>query len=765
MKKHFLNRTILLTNALIFLLLILAFRLIPFLLPINKEDLQRQEFHSVLFYDRHGNLMQEVLSASSTRSVSVQIEAVSPYFIDAIVATEDRNFYNHYGIDYGAVLRALYQNLRSADIVSGASTITLQLARLQHPAQRTILNKIKEAFYAYRLEAGLDKRAILEAYINRLPMGGNLYGIEGAARAYFGVSAGDLTLAQSTFLAAIPNSPNRLNPYHNPQEIKNRQKTILERMVQQGMIEESRISGVLKEDVLLKPQTTSFAAPHLVFRLMQELPIHAQRVHTTIDMDLQQMVAEQLTKVLLHLKNYQVSNGAALLLDNHNGEILAYVGSADYFNEEIDGQYDGIQALRQPGSALKPFLYLLAMEKGYHPASLISDIPSHYRMPTGVYSPRNYSESFHGPVRIREALANSLNVPAVRMLAKLGVDTFLYRLQEYEFYSLDQESDYYGIGLALGGGEVSLYELTRAYHCLARMGNFLSPKAVTSINAHPTDSLHFEKKISTPVLNYLITHMLSDDHARTTEFGFSSILNLPFPCAAKTGTSHKFCDNWTIGYTRDYTLGVWVGNFDHKPMLKVSGVSGAGPIFANIMVQLYRNKAWPEAFVRPPGIARILICPLSGKKPNRACPSRMEEYITQQDLPEHEAGQCEMHISDGTSTQTVIPAEFRPWAEPLGYEVRETDKSPVEILRILHPKDGATYYRLPNLAPEFQSIRLEAECTDKQAVLHWYLNGKLLKTTQNPHGFLWQVRPGSFKLTATIHGAKTRSKELNFNVK
>ncbi|NOQ96623.1 MAG: penicillin-binding protein 1C [Calditrichae bacterium] len=765
MEKHYFNKNYLISLALIIILFILAFRLIPSLLPVKPQDLQREEFHSVLFYDRHGNLMQEVLSASSTRSVSVDINAISPYLLDAMVATEDKNFYSHNGIDYGAVLRALYQNISSAGIVSGASTITLQLARLQHSAERTILNKIREAFYAYRLEAGLDKKTILESYQNRLPMGGNLYGVEGAARAYFGVAAADLTLAQATFLAAIPNSPNRLNPYRNPGEIKKRQKTILERMVQQKMIEETRISGVLKEDVLLKPQTSSFAAPHLVFQLMQELPINAQSVRTTIDMELQQMVAEQIKQVLFRLKNYQVTNAAALLLDNHSGEILAYVGSADYFNEEIDGQYDGIQALRQPGSALKPFLYLLALEKEYNPASVISDIPSHYRMPTGVYSPRNYSESFHGPVRIREALANSLNVPAVRMLAKLEIDSFLHRLHEYEFHSLNREPEFYGIGLALGCGEVTLYELSRAYLCLARLGDFLPVKAVTYINDNPTDSIDFEKNISNPALNYLITHMLSDHHARTMEFGFSSILNLPFPCAAKTGTSYKFCDNWTIGYTRDFTLGVWVGNFDHKPMLKVSGVSGAGPIFANTMVQLYRGKPWPEDFSEPPGIARITICPLSGKKPNPACPSRIEELIPQRDLAEHESGQCEMHIRVSSSTKTIIPAEFRSWAEPLGYEVRYTETSAGEFIRILHPKDGATYYRLPNLAPEFQSIRIEAECANKQATIDWYLNGKLLRSTQNPHGFLWQISPGSFRLRSVINGDRNTSKEVSFNVK
>jgi len=755
----------LITISLILFLVASLLRLTPFLFPVNLKDLQRDTFRSVKFYDRHNQLLQEVLSASSSRAVYVESKNISPYFLEAIIAGEDKNFYRHRGVDYGAVVRALYQNLTSGKIISGASTITLQLARLLRPAERTYLNKLKEVYFAYRLEAGLTKNQILEAYVNRLPMGGNLYGIEGAARGYFGISAADLTLAQATFLAAIPNSPNRLNPYHNLPEIKKRQRLILQRMASEDLIDPDRIERISKEDVLLKTQQSTFLAPHLVFHLLDELPPEASIVKTTVDRELQLMVNEQLSMILHQLKDYHVTNAAAILLDNDSGEVLAYVGSADFFNPEIDGQVDGVQSLRQPGSALKPFLYLLAQDKGFHPASLISDIPTHYKMPTGIYSPNNYSESFHGPVRLREALANSLNIPAVRVLAKIGVDTFLTRLREYEFSSLQQDAEFYGIGLALGGGEVTLYELAQAYRCLALQGDFKPIFPVLEINGKPFDTAWEPKKISSPVHHFLISDILSDHFARTTEFGFNSILNLPFDCAVKTGTSFKFCDNWTIGYTRDYTLGVWVGNFDHKPMLKVSGVSGAGPIFANIMMQLYRDKPWPEAFAEPADIARITICPLSGKKPNQACPSRMEELISNRDFVKCESIQCDMHVQNGSSSQAVIPAEFKPWGEPLGYEIHESSTSGDAILRILHPKSGTTYYRLPNLAPEYQSLRIEAECLDQQETIHWYLNRKLLRSTQKPHSFLWQIKPGNFILSAVIDKNKIFSKEISFQVK
>ena len=389
------------------LLAALLFRLTPLLWPITAADVERESFRSVKFLDRNGDVLQEVLSESSLRSIYIELEEVSPYFLQAMIATEDRRFYDHSGVDYLALLRAISQNISEQRVVSGASTISLQLARLLYPAQRTIRNKIGEAYYAYRLEAGLSKTEILEAYVNRLPMGGNLHGIEGAARGYFGVAARDLTLAQASFLATIPNSPNRLNPYQNLTGIRERQRTVLQRMADNGMIDPGRIDDVLKEDVLLKPQSSSFMAPHFVFGLMPEVPDSVSTVQTTIDPLKQQMVGEQVRRIVKKLKPFNVTNAAAIVLDNHTGNVLAYVGSADFFDEENGGQNDGIRALRQPGSTLKPFLYLMALEEGFHPATMISDIPTHYRMPTGIYSPKNYSESFRGPVRLREALANS----------------------------------------------------------------------------------------------------------------------------------------------------------------------------------------------------------------------------------------------------------------------------------------------------------------------------------------------------------------------
>jgi penicillin-binding protein 1C len=812
----------------------LGFRFTPLLFPIQKEDIEQKSFHSVKFYDRDGNLLQEVLSKDS-RSLHVSIDHVSPYFLKAIIASEDKNFYRHKGIDYLAILRAIYQNIKSKEIVSGASTITLQLSRMINPGKRTVIKKTKEAYFAYRLEAGMDKKSILEEYINRIPMGGNLYGVESAAKAYFGLSASDLTLAQATFLASIPNSPIQLNPYHNLKGIKKRQEYILEKMCEQGLIPKERLARILKENVSLKPQEASFLSPHFVFHVMDNLPdevgergsYRVFEVKTTIDREMQKMVGEQIRKVVSKLKRLNVTNAAAILLDNHTGQVLAYVGSADYFDEEHEGQNDGIMAARQPGSTLKPFLYLLAMENGFNPATIISDIPIHYRMPKGIYSPKNYSEKFHGPVSLREALANSLNVPAAQVSAKIGVERFLDRLHEYGFDSLNQNADYYGIGLALGGGEVTLYELARAYMCLARMGSFIPIREILTVNGirnsefgirnypHKTKSLvseantldsggflckygksetddvsAVEKTISTPAMNYLIADILSDRFARASEFGFNSILNLPFPCAVKTGTSFRFCDNWTVGYTKDYTLGVWVGNFSHSSMQKVSGVSGAGPLFAKIMMTLYGNKEWPSKFTMPEGLVKVPVCSLSGKKPNQNCPSVIEEIIPKRDLPSYEKESCDMHVcyavdvhpsppllfirggrGDYGSNEyiqkevfTILPTKYQKWAEDLG--IKTPPEAPQEKeFAISNPKDGAIYHRLSNLLPEYQSIKIELKDSIKDDEVKWFLNYVPLRTTCKEHAFLWQIKPGDYALKAVSGKDENLSDTVKFTVK
>jgi penicillin-binding protein 1C len=379
---------------------------------------------------------------------AVRLKTISPHFINALIAAEDRRFYEHDGVDWIAVARAAVQNVLPLHRRSGASTITLQLAKILEPGPRTFRKKLQEVRLAYHLEAGMTKGEILEQYVSRLPFGNQLYGIESASSTYFGKPAADLSLAQASFLAAIPNAPSRLDPYKKKELVRARQTFILERMKALRLITSEDRSLALSENItILKPQRPRLA-PHFIQRVQSSLPGTASRVRTTLDSALQRAVEQQARDVLYELKGRVVSNAAVLVLDNRNGEVLAYAGSADFDNTAAEGQNDGVQALRQPGSTLKPFIYGLALERGMTPATLLPDLEVHYATPVGDFSPQNYSKQFHGPVRLREALANSLNVPAVRVAAELGPDAVLTRLREFGFASLTADAEHYGVACA-----------------------------------------------------------------------------------------------------------------------------------------------------------------------------------------------------------------------------------------------------------------------------------------------------------------------------
>ncbi len=516
--------------------MILSLRFLPYLVPIRGTDIQQQS-PAREFIDRNGLPLGTILSYDQNHTAVITLAKVSPEFLKAILAVEDADFYQHGPVDLKAIARALIQAVQAKQIVSGASTITMQLARLLKPAPRNLQSKLTEIWTAWRLGAGMTKDEILEAYVNRLPMGGNIYGVEAAARTYFGIAAAELNLAQGTLLAAIPNNPNGLNPYTHWRELKQRQQYILKRMVKEGYISEETALHTEAEMVSLQSRREGIiAAPHFLFWLYKSVPTKEFQVQTTLERPLQEFVETQVREVVKNLASHNVHQAAALVLDNHTGEVLAYVGSTDYFAQASLGQNDGVQALRQPGSTLKPFLYQLALEKRLiSPNTILADVPTHYAIPGAkIYSPTDYNETFQGPVRVRIALANSLNIPAVRVLEKVGVSEFLTRLRQLGFTHLNQDAEYYGLGLSLGSGEVTLWELAQAYRILANQGQ-VSP-LITLKSLNPVSS----QKISPADTWQFTTDVLSDRYARAKSFGVKSVLNLPFPAAVKTGTSSIF---------------------------------------------------------------------------------------------------------------------------------------------------------------------------------------------------------------------------------
>ena len=728
--------------------------------PVHTADIP--PFHSLKITDRKGILLQEVRCRDG-RSEPVRLKRISPHFISALIAAEDQRFYEHDGVDWKAVTRAAVQNVFTHHRRSGASTITLQLAKMLEPGPRTLGKKLREMSLAYRLEAGMTKDEILEQYVSRLPFGNQLYGIESASRTYFRKPAADLSLAQASFLAAIPNAPSKLDPYKKIEIVRARQAFILCRMKALCSITSEEKQLALAEIIAIQQPEKPRLAPHFIQRLLSSLPGTASTVRTTLDSGLQRAVEQQARDVLYELKGRVVSNAAVLVLDNRNGEVLGYAGSADFDNVAAEGQNDGVQALRQPGSTLKPFIYGLALERGMTPATLLQDLEVHYATPVGDFSPQNYSKQFHGPVRFREALANSLNVPAVRVTAELGPAAVLTRLREFGFGSLTADAEHYGVGLALGDGEVTLYELTKAYMALARGGSIVPVKErLTAGSSERRVQRDGTDRISTPEAVYLVTSILKDPYARATEFGPESVLRMPFPCAVKTGTSRNYRDNWTVGYTRDYTVGVWVGNFNGVPMQQVAGVTGAGPLFRRVMLMLY-DKAEPQDFERPKGLVEVEVCALSGKKRGPDCPHGVKELFLHQDLEKSGLAPCDVHrrllvrndeLAGPNNEYRVfedLPPVYESWQRQTNRPMAPKEDSQYaenSLFEIVRPASGSLYKRPLDLAPAYQTLRFEAIGAPARAVVIWSLNGNEVGRTNDHHYLDWNVQTGSFVLRA-----------------
>lgn len=711
---------------LVLVLICLTVRSLPYLAPIRAVDIA-QDREAIEFSDRNGLTLGTILTRDQEHTAAVPLDRVSSHFVRAIIAAEDSRFYQHGATDLRAIARSLLEAAQAKQLVSGASTITMQLARMLDPAPRTLANKVREIWLSWRIFAGMNRDEILESYINRLPISGNIYGVEAASRNYFGISAADLNLAQASLLAAIPNDPNNLNPYYRWQSLKKRQNYVLDRMVKDKYITRSQADRALNEEILLAPKEQGIiAAPHFLFWLSNQLPKqHPSHIRTTIDRSLQQFVEAQVQQVVNSLSPHNVHNAAALVIDNHTGEVLAYVGSPDYFNEIEIGRNDGVQALRQPGSTLKPFLYELALEKrAIRPNTILADVPTYYAIPGAkLYNPTNYNdETFLGPVRVRVALANSLNIPAVRVLEKVGVSTFLNRLHELGFEHLTHSPEYYGLGLVLGSGEVSLFELARAYMTLARKGQ--STPIVTTFN---DDKISSDTPIIDPTTSALITNMLSDAHARAQEFGVDSVLALPFTTAVKTGTSSNFRDTWTVGFTTDYTVATWVGNFNGDRMKKVSGVMGAAPLWNHIMLHLHEHQE-PAPFPTLKGLVQRPICAISGWRPTPECSSVVQEYFYPEDISKYETESGNLKLSE----------DYNGWLARQNKSSLTNSK-----FKIVFPQNDAYF-----LINQNENSRLEFKLSgSNNAPVEWWLNGKKL-ATQSSNSLFWQLQPGQWNLQA-----------------
>ena len=647
------------------------------------SDLQQRtsQFETTRILDRNGNLLYEIVDPNAGRRTYVPLEKISPNLVAATIATEDKDFYSHPGYDMFAIARALWQNYVSGETVSGASTITQQMARsiLLSPserAQRTYLRKAREILLAAEITRRYSRDEILEIYLNEIYYGNLAYGIQAATETYFGTGAENLTLAQSAFLAGLPQSPSVYDIHTNREVTLARDQQVLSLMLaasfEQGCIHVSNSEQPVCVDAPTAAQAAveirdynfpspnfNMRFPHWVNYVRSQLELQPNydaqsfyragwTVQTTLDPTLQEQAQQLVTAQVAALEANNAHDGALVAIKPSTGEILAMVGSADYYNEAISGQVNmAVSATRQPGSSIKPINYVAAFEKGWTPATLIWDVPSEFP-PSGdpndtrePYEPRNYDGKFHGPVTVRTALSNSFNIPAVKTLQFVGVygqGGMVEMAKRLGYTSLTRDD--YGLSLTLGGGDVSLLEMVGAYAVFANNGARVPPVSILKITDFQGNVVYEysppqNEQVIRPEHAYLITSILSDNEARSWMFGYNSALNLSFPVAAKTGTTDDFRDNWTLGYTPDLVTGVWVGNADYTPMVNTTGTSGAAPIWSQFMQAAapYVGGGTTTPFKRPDGIMDKVICSLSGTEPSQWCKSERSEVFASDQGP------------------------------------------------------------------------------------------------------------------------------------
>jgi penicillin-binding protein 1C len=631
---------------------------------------------STQIFDRHGTLLYTIYA--NKNQTFIPLSHIPEYMQQATIAIEDRDFYRHGAVDFRGIARAFVFTVFHKQ-TQGGSTLTQQLVKntLLSPEQ-TLPRKVKEVVLSFATEALYPKSKILEMYLNQVPYGGTAWGIEAASMTYFGKHAQELTLAEAALLAGLPEAPTTLSPFGaHPELAKSRQEEVLRKMEEQKYITKAQRLEAAKQPLHYKKVTNDIKAPHFVLYIKELLSNKygermvgegGLKVTTSLDLPLQEYAQATVSAEVASLKNQRVGNGAALITNPATGEILAMVGSKDYFDVEADGNVNVTNQPRQPGSSIKPINYAVGLIKGYTAASPFADVPTCY--PAGIgqpqYCPKNYDGKFHGLVQMRTALGNSLNIPAVKMLKVNSVEAMIATASAMgiKFGSADK----YGLSLTLGGGEVTMLEMATAFGVFANEGYRIDLHPILKITDSqgkiledytPPQSPIFGKRALPPGVAYIITQMLMDNNARLLEFGPASELKIGNqPVAVKTGTTNDYRDNWTIGYTPTRLVATWVGNNDNTPMSGlVSGITGAAPIWHDLMAHLLTQTPaqWPP---KPGNVIGKTVCSTSGLLPpsDGSCPTRFEYFIKGMEPKKYDPGRQKVFI-DKTTNDLAKPGQ------------------------------------------------------------------------------------------------------------
>lgn len=807
-------------------------------LPALENLPDRLHTPSVRIVDRNGRLLYEALYLEGGRNTIVQLETIPLDCRRATIATEDRSFYTNPGVDLRGMVRAAWINLQGGETIAGGSTITQQVVRnlllgTGERGERSLRRKLREAILAWQLTQRKSKDHILALYLNQTYYGGMAYGIEAASQTFFGKPARRLDLAECALLAGLPQAPAVYNPFTDLASARKRQKVVLNLMAADGVITAEQGQLAEREELVLAESPYPIEAPHFVMlvrnqidRLYSPEDIYALArqgglvVHTTLDLDWQHQAEEAITHQLAELQRspddlgHNVNNAALIALDPHTGDILALVGSPDYFNVANSGAIDMAISPRQPGSALKPLVYAAALDPisptgGWTAATMLLDVSTSFLTADGkAYTPANYDLREHGPVLVRTALASSLNIPAVKTLDHVGLNSLFSFGTKLGISTLGDPKDY-DLSLALGGGAVRLIDLTAAYGAFANGGYRVEPQAIQEMRNLKGDLLYaapgaVHQRVMDERVAWLISDILSDNDARRLGFGANSLLRLDRPAAVKTGTTSNFHDNWTVGYTPDLVVGVWSGNTNYEPMREVNGLSGAAPIWHQFMRTVLAEQPVQE-FIQPTGLTQVEICALSGMLPGEACPYRRKEWFIQGTQPRQVdtlyrqvfLDKLTSRLADENTTpehrqrQVVLnlPPEAESWAQSQGLmlysalqqngqvstsgaqDARLTPAVPplqADALNISSPATGSIYHLSPEFASEAQRIRLEAV---GQPGLRWvtiWVDGvQLARLESAPYLTWWMLTPGEHRVWAealSTEGKKLTSPVVIFMV-
>jgi penicillin-binding protein 1C len=749
----------------------LWFHALNWLFPFPWEKLQRPP--AVVALDRHGQPLRFFLPADDRWRFPMRLADMPPELPQALVASEDRRFYRHHGVDPLAVARAAWSNLKAGSVVSGASTIPMQVARMAEPGPRTLVSKICESFRAVQLERRFTKDEILEIYLNLTPYGGNVEGVGAAAWFYFGKEPDQLSLGEIALLTALPRAPAGYDPTVHPQAAEAARGRVLEQLAARGVFPRREIAEAERQPVPRARKRPPFAAPHFTAMVSAQRPDEV-RLRTTLDRRTQEVAESQVARRIRELRDQGIGNAAVVVIDNETRAVRALVGSAGFRETAFQGQINGAAARRSPGSTLKPFLYAMAIDQGrVLPDSYILDIPTDF----SGYVAENYDDHYRGRVTVREALTLSLNACAVRLLSQASLPEFLRLLQRGGLSTLDRPAGSYGLPLVLGAGEVRLLDLTNLYASLAEGGVYRPVRVVepsTNQDSRPRTQDPEPLRLFSSDAARAIAEILTD--VRRPDLPAAWDLTRDVPAVAwKTGTSYGHRDAWAVGFSARTTIGVWVGNFEGKPVRGISGSQHAGPLLFDLFRALEPGGRGP---VRNDGRVRdeIEVCTLSHELPGPFCPQRIRIAY----LPERsKVAACSLHrrmLVDGETGEllagdcvrrrphefrllTIYPPELTAWWRSQGAPVQEVPRLAAacegipdgEPPRIVSP-DGATPYRLRRDAPaEYQRIPLVAQASPGARHLYWYQDGTLVATTMTDAAatrFLDAVR-GEHRLVVT----------------